>query len=220
MEKLSTSILWQLTTVKLLEVVIFYGIIQHLQHLSPVTITLCINNTKINPFLPNFPPTKDEEYRKPNGRVSGWDSIFRSKHPFIGKKRRAVTLEVFSGGMREKKQGLLSFCHEKKEEVWEKKRKKYRAELLLTTMCAGDGDLASLSACLLWRPPGWTSSRGHFICRYWMAERKQNGKKETKHVNNAEIKKEQIKSKTKKGRQHFLTGCTGVETEKHGKQRS
>lgn len=72
--------------------------------------------------------------------------------------------------------------------------------VLLTTMCAGDGDLASLSACLLWRPPGWTSSRGHFICRYWMAERKQNGKKETKHVNNAESKtqKEQIKKSDKK----------------------
>ena len=44
-----------------------------------------------------------------------------------------------------------------------------------------------------------------------MAERKQNGKKETKHVNNAESKnqKEQIKkqeTKKKKGRRHFLTG--------------
>lgn len=75
--------------------------------------------------------------------------------------------------------------------------------VLLTTMCAGDGDLASLSACLLWRPPGWTSSRGHFICRYWMAERKQNGKKETKHVNNAESKTQKNKSKnqTKKKKQ-------------------
>lgn len=67
-------------------------------------------------------------------------------------------------------------------------RDKGPSGVLLTTMCAGEGDLASLSACLLWRPPGWTSSRGHFICRYWMAERKQNGKKETKHVNNAESK--------------------------------
>lgn len=37
----------------------------------------------------------------------------------------------------------------------------------LTTMCAGDGERASLRACLLWRLPAWTSSSGHFICRYW-----------------------------------------------------
>ena len=53
-----------------------------------------------------------------------------------------------------------------------------------------------------------------------MAERKQNGKKETKHVNNAESKnqKEQIKKQeTKKKRETtFLDRCMGVETQKHG----
>lgn len=48
---------------------------------------------------------------------------------------------------------------------------------LLTTMCAGDGDLASLRACLLWRLPAWTSSSGHFICRYWMEETKMGKEK-------------------------------------------
>lgn len=91
------------------------------------------------------------------------------------------------------------------------KRTEIPSWVLLTTMCAGDGDLASLSACLLWRPPGWTSSRGHFICRYWMAERKQNGKKETKHVNNAESKTQRNKSKNrtkkKKRRRYSPGGC-------------
>lgn len=41
-----------------------------------------------------------------------------------------------------------------------------------------------------------------------MAERKQNGKKETKHVNNAESKnqKEQIKIRQKKRERQSLTG--------------
>lgn len=41
-----------------------------------------------------------------------------------------------------------------------------------------------------------------------MAEKKQNGKKETKHVNNAESKNQRNKQKKirqKKGRRHFLT---------------
>lgn len=54
--------------------------------------------------------------------------------------------------------------------------------VLLTTMCAGEGDLASLSACLLWRLPAWTSSSGHFICRYWMAERKKMEKNKKKNM--------------------------------------
>ena len=41
----------------------------------------------------------------------------------------------------------------------------------LTTMCAGEGERASLRACLLWRVPAWTSSSGHFICRYWSANK-------------------------------------------------
>lgn len=49
-----------------------------------------------------------------------------------------------------------------------------------------------------------------------MAERKQNGKKETKHVNNAESKnqKEQIKIR-QKGETTIPDRCTGVETQKH-----
>lgn len=41
-----------------------------------------------------------------------------------------------------------------------------------------------------------------------MAERKQNGKKETKHVNNAESKnqKNKLKIRQKKGRRHSPTG--------------
>lgn len=51
-----------------------------------------------------------------------------------------------------------------------------------------------------------------------MAERKQNGKKETKHVNNAESKKQKNKSKVRqKGRRHFLTGVWVWRHQKHGK---
>lgn len=47
-----------------------------------------------------------------------------------------------------------------------------------------------------------------------MAERKQNGKKETKHVNNAESKnqKTKLKKRQKKGETTFLDKCMDVVT--------
>lgn len=52
-----------------------------------------------------------------------------------------------------------------------------------------------------------------------MAERKQNGKKETKHVNNAESKnqKNKLKIRQKKRETTFPDRCMGVETKKHRK---
>lgn len=128
-------------------------------------------------------------------------AFFQAEHPFMGKGGGAVAVNMFSGWVSRGPAGFqqaVVLWWTSEEELGKKKKQKQPSAVLLTTMCAGDGDLASLSACLLWRLPGWTSSRGHFICRYWMAERKQNGKKETKHVNNAESKKskKQIKNKT------------------------
>lgn len=88
------------------------------------------------------------------------------------------------------------------------KRRGYNRVVLLTTMCAGEGDLASLRACLLWRP-GCTSRRGHFICRYWMVER-ENTAGGKKNVNKATKQhKNQIRQphNLKEDREQTM-GCT------------
>lgn len=58
--------------------------------------------------------------------------LFHSKQLLMGEKR-------FKNGLGTWKFSFLSVVNAEGSKMW----------VLLTTMCAGDGDLASLSACLL-----------------------------------------------------------------------
>lgn len=65
---------------------------------------------------------------------------------FHREKGRALALKMCSGWMRERKFVCLSVINKGRRAG---ERGKVPNGVLLTTMCAGDGDLASLSACLL-----------------------------------------------------------------------